>query len=352
MRTLRRATTVLVLVVQTLVPVRASGQEGFASTGGTVVHFDPPIATITVTIDLLVPDPNRPGMQETAANIAQQITDYWVDGLAPYATDCLLLNLMVVINPLPESAARKITVGGREVLVTAPGHHVVAWGGNEPNAPWPNTFDPYDPDQTATPGEDYSTPYAHELWAVWSGHLVDAQDYAHEFGHLLGLGDDYRQNGLPLPGRQGTLMDNGDRIDQVLFDRLADVVRGSGTRLPECEVWEGTYAGSVTWDCGPIGERRGSLEGTFTITVESGVATMDVEHTVTGSCAGPNVGSLTTPIEAMGSRTDSGFEMPAFFGVVGSVVITVDGDRGTGQFTGPVPGPATVDVTFYVERTD
>jgi hypothetical protein len=101
-----RTIAILALLVEALVPSTSSGQDGFASTGGTVASFDAPIATITVTIDFLVPDPNREGMQETAAEIAKQITDYWVDGLAPFATDCLLFNLVVVINPLPESAAR------------------------------------------------------------------------------------------------------------------------------------------------------------------------------------------------------------------------------------------------------
>ena len=117
-------------------------------------------------------------------------------------------------------------------------------------------------------------------------------------------------------------------------------------------VLAGTYQGSVTWDCGPLGNRSGTLQATFTIKVgpDRG-AVMAIQHTVVGSCAGPNIrGKLTTPIEAMGKRTPTGFEFPAFFGGTGSIVLTVDGDRGSGKFTGSVPGPATVSVTLEIER--
>jgi hypothetical protein len=87
----------------------------------------------------------------------------------------------------------------------------------------------------AVPGEDFSTPYSHELWAFWSGRLETARNYAHEVGHLLGFGDDYRPPlGLHLPGRQDSLMANGNRVDQNLADRLADVIKNSGQPLPAC----------------------------------------------------------------------------------------------------------------------
>ena len=70
--------------------------------------------------------------------------------------------------------------------------------------------------------------------------------WAHEIGHLMGLGDDYREHHQGfhpamscLPGRGDTLMcdDRTGKIDQNLADRLADILNKAGL-LPQC--WKGT----------------------------------------------------------------------------------------------------------------
>jgi len=78
---------------------------------------------------------------------------------------------------------------------------------------------------------------------------MDSATWAHEIGHLMGLGDDYyHERGLghaegdPMPGREGTLMAGGHEsqgtlIDQNLADRLADIVN-KVAKLPQC--WQGT----------------------------------------------------------------------------------------------------------------
>lgn len=345
MKAVLRVTAVL-LLAQLLVPAGVSGQEGFASTGGTVVSVtDPPIVDITVTIDMVFADPNAEGVQESVTSISESIMQYWNDAFGELASDCILFNLVVKINPVGKSAFREIPIGeGRMTVVTEPGHHVVLWEGTDPNAPWPETFDAYDPDLVSTPGEDLASAYGHELWSIWSGHLDSPRDFAHEFGHLLGLGDDYDENGLPVPGREGTLMDNGDKIDQVLLDRLADVVRKSGEKLPEC--WRGSYTGTVRDDCDGR-NAEWTVEGTFSITVDpSGAAAYEGEHTVTGSCAGPTVGTLTQPISFAGTRTADAIELPSFFGGGGTMRMDVSGNSARGTFTErPYPG-ATVEVMF------
>ena len=86
------------------------------------------------------------------------------------------------------------------------------------------------------------------------------------------------------------------------------------------EVWTGSYTGTLTWDCNVLGQRSGTLDGTFTITVApDGVATMEVVHTVTGSCGGPDVGTLTTPLTITRTRTQTGFEYPDYFEVTDRV---------------------------------
>jgi hypothetical protein len=124
------------------------------------------------------------------------------------------------------------------------------------------------------------------------------------------------------------------------------------------EVWTGSYAGTVTWDCNVLGNLSGTLDGTFTITVGAGgAATMDITHTVTGSCGGPDVGTLTTPLTITGKRTPTGFEFPDFFGVTDSFTITVSGDGGTGTLAGAGDGGSnlgttlvSVEVTFDATR--
>jgi hypothetical protein len=230
---------------------------------------------------------------------------------------------------------------------------VAVWEGTGPNAPWPETYDPHDEDHVASPGEDYTTPYDHELWAVWSGHLDTPAKFAHEFGHLLGFADDDRQSGLPIPGRQGTLMDGGDRVDEALANRLADLARHADPKVPECETWTGTYSGTITFDCNVLGVKSGTMDGQFTIKVDaSGVATLEGTNTTSASC-GPEV-TATTPVTLIGSRTPTGFEFPSLWGI--PLTITVSGDRGTGAISEAGPGlgltTLTADITFSVERTD
>ena len=92
MRTFGRSIAFLALLVQVLVPASAAGQEAFESTAGTVVDDSAaPIVTVTVNIDLVVPDPSGKG-KEMADGIAQQIMDYWNLEFEKLSTDCLQWN--------------------------------------------------------------------------------------------------------------------------------------------------------------------------------------------------------------------------------------------------------------------
>lgn len=123
----------------------------------------------------------------------------------------------------------------------------------------------------------------------------------------------------------------------------------TGTGEP-AETWEGTYTGTIEWDCGSAGTRSGTLAGEFTITVDDGAATLDGDNTVTGSCAGPGA-SLTVGITLVGERTGEGFEFSAaLWGLPGLLVIDVEGNQGTGILEGEAPGPAEISMTFEVSR--
>ena len=103
----------------------------------------------------------------------------------------------------------------------------------------------------------------------------------------------------------------------------------------------------MTWDCNVLGHLSGTLDGTFTITVGAdGVAVMDISHTIRGSCGGPDVGTLTTPVTVRGQRTPTGFEFPDYFGVTDSITMTVSGNQATGSLTATAGGGSNVGVNL------
>jgi hypothetical protein len=117
-------------------------------------------------------------------------------------------------------------------------------------------------DPTATsPNTDDDTVYQQSITGNFYEPSMSVGTWAHELGHLMGLGDDYfEQHGLGhqaqdcLPGRDGTLMCHSSTgiIDQDLADRLADILNSDGF-LPQCwkgtmEIAAGTAARSDTWN--------------------------------------------------------------------------------------------------------
>jgi hypothetical protein len=322
--TLGRAALAALLGLQALSPTPASAQDGPSPSGGTAVAVDGSVVTITVTIDLIIGGIGSTelpeGAQAAAGTLASDIETYWNQAFARYGTDCLELRLDVVINALPNSLPPPFIVNlgdGRPVaFVTKPGHHVVFWGeGNHGlNPPPPETYDPYDDDGIAPPGEDYGSPFDHELWAMWSPELGDMRGVAHEFGHLLGFGDDYDANGDPLPGREGTLMADGDFIDQNLVNRLADLVRDAGNALPEC--WKGTanITSSAVYPKGSATCKDGwELEFAFRVDSDGVIEGQGTaELTTPPTCSFPidNIPSVThAKYQVLGEETAGGFSL-------------------------------------------
>jgi hypothetical protein len=231
------------------------------------------------------------------------------------------------------------------------------------NMPPPETYDPYDEDGVAPPGEDYASPFTHDLYAIWSPHLEQSRDFAHEFGHLLGLGDDYDGNGA-LPGRDGTLMADGDLIDANLVNRLTDLARDASDEVPECETWETTLRVQVD-DRLPSGDRcqvdgdargdilvaaDGRISGTLEA-VEKETCTFGFDRTRDGltlELEGTASSSALTLSHTSG--TTAGYIPLGFFAAGGaldpvSVPITAPGVA-EGSVTRRMPGDYTVTLTF------
>ena len=141
---------------------------------------------------------------------------------------------------------------------------------------------------------------------------------AHEFGHLLGLGDD-RANGAPKNGRNGTMMVGGvpgvdpnvvQKIDKNLVNRIGEVIRkhleNQGKKLPKCEVWEGTLNTSLT-QVGDVNPDPcpgpDEIQGTARFVVNA-----NGKVTGTYDLTGCNVSQPHA--EFTGTATDEGFTFP------------------------------------------
>jgi len=176
------------------------------------------------------------------------------------------------------------------------------------------------------------------------------------------LADGASEIELTLPAGEHTLClqaGDGEHTALALTDEITITVAGGGGTPTDAdeegesiEDWEGTYEGEVVWDCGAAGTHRGTLSADVLIlTYEDGSATLDAEHTVTGSCA--DTGSLTVGIFVDdGERTASGFRFPSdLWGIPGSFTLRVEGDTAEGRLSGAIPGPATMTIAFDLECT-
>ena len=170
---------------------------------------------------------------------------------------------------------------------------------------------------------------------------------AHEFGHVMGLGDDRDRSGAALPGRGRTLMVGGAtgitpdanlKIDKQLVDRIGEQLANLGEI--ECgTVWKGTIEG--------VGDNVGScnravvFDGTFTIRERpSGGPTFAGEYTdAAADCGGAGL-ATTTSWFIEGTRTERGFAFPqAEASFPFATRFTIAGDDATShveKFFGPV----------------
>jgi hypothetical protein len=231
----------------------------WGSGGGTIVTVDGSTVTITVHIDLCcVHDANERDVW-TPLVLAEikAAQDIWNQALANLpAKGCY--NIKVVFD------AHLLNKGDP----WDPGYHQIdlyfsTKGGNYSDDFWAssNTSDDDTVYNISTTGKFYES-------------YINPQVWAHELGHLMGLGDDYVKGndvraGYCLFGRFATLMcDPTGTIDQQLADRLADILNSDGL-LPQC--WKGTmristnhanlYSDSWTADIKVVVSEKGVVSG-------------------------------------------------------------------------------------------
>jgi hypothetical protein len=176
---------------------------------------------------------------------------------------------------------------------------------------------------------------------MWSPDLETTRDFAHEIGHLMGFGDDYA-NGEPLPGREGTLMDSGDLIDQNLVNRFADIARHSGQQLPEC--WDGKVTGtSMQPGCTPATVPV-TGEVALSVKADGSVTGSSTERRGAFSCGGAPAPAFDVDYEITGRKTASAFELS----IQGTpVTLPIVGDTATTTIE-HVNGGFGVSVTYTV----
>jgi len=131
--------------------------------------------------------------------------------------------------------------GSHRLVATAPdglGFTGAGWGGAPEGTPGGPA------DQRSTDGTRYFEFDAEGTMPADATPTV----IAHEFGHVIGLGDDRDASGNTLPGRGKTLMVGGAngvtpntklRIDKALVDRIGNQLANLG-KIKCGEVWEGT----------------------------------------------------------------------------------------------------------------
>lgn len=305
---IRLATLLLALAVLST-PLRVTPSTAAAAEGNTVsINGDD--VTVHVRLDVVL---SEDVLHDDVAKNAfmgwqTKINDYWNAGLAQFQYGgCLRLHVDVQLAVISVDDFR-IGMAAEDYarMLTTPGHHVVLMN---PNPERPVVFDPYQPD--AGPGVDFTSPFHYDLDGYWSVELETARDFAHETGHLLGLADDYRDvpadggtRSESLPGRNGTLMDSGDAIDQQLANRLGDIIAKAGIKLPTC--WTGTMTSSsnetVTADnvgviCSGTWTTALSLTITDGVVAGNAVATLDAPPNCPhGHGATPQMETFTAPI--------------------------------------------------------
>lgn len=227
-----------IIATATLHAVPAHAKTGVAIDGTTV--------TITVPIDMykLPKDGGRIVDMDTGQEhvysdwLEQGGEQLWNDAFArlPYG-GCLTFQVDIEIHP----------VSGTSTSGPDRGHHGI-------------NFDPYAPmvatvyDKIGTTDHNADTPFAFETSLTGDFGLIDQDIFAHEVGHLFGLGDDYvrGEDGFMIDGvvegrEEGTLMHSSHTsvVTQNIVDRIGGLIEQVHD-LPAC--WIGTIESQTTRD--------------------------------------------------------------------------------------------------------
>jgi hypothetical protein len=205
------------------------------------------------------------------------------------------------------------------------GYHEISIDFIHPGRPYSNDLTP-----GITHNDDTAWVYNNTTTGSFYESSMDIGTWAHEIGHLMGLGDDYgidhalggHGGSLPLPGRGGTMMENHGVIDQNLADRLADIATKAGVKLPSC--WKGTITSTSDrhyFDGGANYMCSDAWTGTLSFIVVgqgtvAGSGALNLQGTAVCQAPGAAGGTHGLPPEVQtlnfsvgGERTTTGFDL-------------------------------------------
>ena len=199
---------------------------------------------------------------------------------------------------------------------------------------------------------------------------------AHEFGHLMGLGDD-RENGRPKNGRDGTMMVGGvpgvdvnvvQRIDRQLITRMGETIerylKDQGKDpLEPCEAWNGPMTTSYTASIAGV-MCTAEENGTVKLAVVDGKVsgTIDTSGSETCTGAGSTITEPTAIVMQLAGTLENGEFRLDVRDVTGDhsltpscftqATIDIPVERGTGQaeFTSNLVPGYTTTCNITVER--
>jgi hypothetical protein len=296
------------------------------------------VVTVTIPVDVA----GAKGL--TGPDGVMPLVDYWqqvVDRTwgasfqqLPYK-DCYLLSLKVKLRARPDDFGRRD--GSHRIIVGAPNGGVSFDGTGFDGAPETST-NPKTGDGTRSfeGDRDGAIPADAPPTVV-----------AHEFGHLMGLGDD-RANGVATPGREGTLMVGGARgvdpnqpltIDQDLIDRIGKVIeqrlKQEGDALPPCERWQGPFRGTVTPQLCTSTQAHGTMTLGLADNGPAAVGTLDITYDpyTCGGTAGVPTTSFTS-VTVSGDKSRRRFSLATHYGPGDfSFNLTITGPRAEGTFS-------------------
>jgi len=199
---------------------------------------------------------------------------------------------------------------------------------------------------------------------------------AHEFGHLMGLGDD-RKNGAPKNGRDGTMMVGGvpgvdvnvvQRIDQQLITRIGEAIeqylKDQGKKLPKCQTWEGPFTATNNGTDSAGTHCTGEENGTVTLAVDDkDKVTGTIEASGSETCTTADGITVTVPTSGgvgySGTFEDGEFRLGTdeltglLYGHICTIVeIPVERGTGSAELAYPYPGGVYMCSITIERQTD
>jgi len=259
----------------------AHAQSVQAQAQATSVSVKADVVTITVNIDV-------PGVSKKDAKAWKADAEsVWKEAFGRLPYKCFKLQLVVNVTPQSEDFEAR------------PDHHLI-FKTDGVNG------------MVLKPRGDTTFPYENATDGAWGD--LPAAGFAHEVGHLMGLGDDYTEVSKnprvtkPLPGRQHTLMADGGPVDKALVDRLGAVLRKAGKLPSSC--WTGAIRVRVveTFPEGTVCNLAGDGRVTLIVAGSGEVSgTIDVDSTYTCNFGFSDQDSAS--MDVAGQRTDEGFTL-------------------------------------------